>query len=262
MRLLACLPVCLGGLSSPARRRWWVGLAGAALIAAMGAAVVGEAEEQEDRRATFARLAQRLVDDRFAVRQSAHRRLMELGVQEVAAAFADIEPPPADPYGADRSEYFDRLTERVTRHVEQNFFALLPPCDEVEGQLRLARLRRDITSKIDDRVSSIRARYPEPLPEDQARLVEGYTGGVRADQLWFDASYNNRSRYVITAARIQIRIEHEGRKIDKEILVGQHSKPIPPGASGTWSAEIEPLREGKYDSFWRTLAVYGYPAKK
>jgi|GEM_PF-4234116 len=247
---------CLRGLSFPARR----------LVVALGlvlAQLVGAlAQENEALPADLTKLSQQLEDDRFAVRQSAQRRLTAIGLQQVAQAFAEIEPPPSGPLGTDRSEYFEALTADAQRHLQQHFFARLPESREVEGLLRLERIRRDLTAEIDERVTRIRAKYPEKLPDDQARLVEGITGGFRDQERWFDASYHNRSSFAITATRVQLRVELQGKKIEKEILLGGSSKPIPAGSSGTWSAEVEPLREGTYDIFWRTVAVYGYPVKK
>ena len=257
----AALPPLIRRCTSPAvRARCVRALLLAALCGSLVCLTKWAHAGDEQTAAELASLSRQLDDNAFAVRQSAERRLTEIGKGVVADVLADIAPPPEGPYGTDRSDYFARIEATAREQLQQRFFGRLTPEQEVEGRLRLRRIRKGLTAQIERHVLRIRAGYPQELPEEQRKHVEGYTGGFRDGQQWFDASYRNRSKFVITAARIHLRMRKDGKDFEHEILVGPSADPIPPGRSGTWSAEVDAPRGASYELFWRTIAVYGFPA--
>lgn len=208
-----------------------------------------------------AALARRLDADAFAVRERAEQALLRLGEEVVDRSLADVQSPPEGPYGTDLSAYFAGIAAAAGADLKRRIYDRCAGPLELEGRFRLDRIRRTLAKRIDERILPLRAKYPTELPADQAKLVHGYTGGFRGAERWFDASYRNGSKYVVTAVRIQVRLEHKGKKIEQQALLGAKSKPIPPGGSATWSAEIEQPRGASYDFFWQTVAVYGYQAE-
>ena len=220
------------------------------------------AQEREEQGAEIARLSRQLDADTFAARQAAERRLAEIGRSLAEQALADIEPPPEAPYGADRSDYFARIEADAQQQLRQRFYDHLAPQQEVEGRLRLRQIRSGLTLQIQERVLRLRAGFPQQLSDDERKLVEGYTGGFGKSPRWFEASYRNGSKFVITAARIHLRMQKDGKNFEHEILVGTSGSPIPPGSSGTWSGAVDAPAGASYEFFWRTIAVYGFPAGK
>lgn len=204
-------------------------------------------------------LFQQLEHDEFVVRERAERRLLEFGRSLVDEAFSEVKPPPESPYGADLSAWFKEISSSAESQVKKQLYDRVSPALDVEGRFRVERIRRGLSGKINARLLELRARYPMELPEDQARLVHGYTGGFRGKEKWFDASYRNGSACMVTAVRVQLRIEHKGKKVEHEILLGRTNEPIQPNGSATWSAEVELPPGATYGFFWRTVAVYGYP---
>jgi hypothetical protein len=200
----------------------------------------------------------------FARRQTAETKLIQLGRQSLDAALADRAAPQEGPIGTDFTPYFDALETRIEEHLERELFRHVPAGVPLEAQFRLERIRATLASETSERLNRLRAKYPVPIPEDQAKRVHGYTGGFRDDQPWFDAKYRNGSTYAITAVRVLVRLTHKttSEKSEQEIILSSEDKPLLPGREASWSAKVDRSRSSEHNFYWQTQAVYGYPTNE
>jgi hypothetical protein len=209
----------------------------------------------------LAALSLQLQSESFTVRQSAERKLTAIGSEIVEQAIASVAPPPTVPPGTDLSDYFAAMSGTVDKELQRQFYDHLAKRLDREGSFRVERVRTHLARERTKRMLPIRAKYPSALSEEEAKLVQGFTGGFRDGGPWFEAAYRNQSASAITSVRIRLRLTNKKtfEKSEQEFVLGSGRDAIVPGGVGKWSTLVDSFRSSEQDYYWQTVAVYGFP---
>jgi hypothetical protein len=230
----------------------------ASILLLVSAAFVADADGLQPA-VDVGKLIQQLESDSFQERQVAQRDLEAAGRAVVDRVLASFKQPAWGASDREVKEFIDAVERELAASLDDSLFRAMGG-KTAEGRYRAKAIRESVSRYVDEKLVDYMRNVARPLPEPDAGLVYGVTGGFRDQTPWFDGTFRNGSKHKLTAIRCLVRITHKetGKVESAEVVFGSPDAIIEPDATVKLSAKTELRQSAKHEFYWDILSVRGF----